>query len=222
MRGMARCAIPFLDRLMLCKGLVQPRQNISVATAAHREHRAFEKAFLRRCVRVVAAYAPCFACHRPVKTVLRKHFIDRGNMAALALVDPQFLCPEGILRVRGIVAQVALFVRYRLVDGLIQNRSPVGTMRIMTGRALGTCDGIIAVPCSERGFVRPVALEAKGFFFSLQQMRSFRRRMGRMAFRTAFLDRVVFESHLRKGIGHLLVAAEAEFIAGFQKIEFIV
>lgn len=43
-----------------------------------------------------------------------------------------------------------------------------------------------------------------------------------MALGTAFLDGAMFEFYLGERVPHVLMATEAEFVPGLQKVEFVV
>ena len=106
-----------------------------MATAAQVGRRRFQKAGLRRRMRVMTIETTFFSQHRPVQAVLRENIVDQVVVTPAAQFKTLFLKRERVRGGRTFMTEVAAFARKGLMGRVINEPGPVRTVHAVSDGA---------------------------------------------------------------------------------------
>jgi hypothetical protein len=220
-RRMASRAHPFLNGIVLGKGLFLPRDCILVTAAAEARHRVLEKGRLLGSVRAVTVHTTSLIEQRPMNPVLRQCRIDHVVVASAAELKAALFCLEGGRRCGRIMTLVAHLVCNRRMYSIIQQGGSCRSVRIVAHRAAGIADRIIRMNLYKERLISLMAILAETGDVLLQKMFAFGRAVGIMAVQASRRNGPVLVFRLVYGVAQFLVAIKAQLVSRELKVEFI-
>jgi hypothetical protein len=161
MRRMAGGAHAVFYRSVFCLRAFLLLNGIGMTLAAQVDHLGLQKRLFRACVGIVTMDTACLVHDGPMHPVLAECLVDHRAMASPAQLVPFLFGRKGLWRRWIFMALIAHLIGNRPVNIREEHACFIRTMRIMTARAAGFCDGIIHVLFLERRRSRLVTLQAE-------------------------------------------------------------